>query len=38
MTQVISTTVRQVRHSMFAILSPSYRRVRRRVRAIEMLS
>ena len=36
MTQVISSTARQVRHGVFAILSPSYRRVRRRLRAIEL--
>jgi len=38
MTQAITATMRQVRHGMFALVSPSYRRVRRRVRAIELLS
>ena len=38
MTQAITATMRQVRHGMFAIVSPSYRRVRRRVRTIELLS
>ena len=38
MSQAISTTMRFVRHSMLAFVSPSFRRVRRRLRTIESLS
>ena len=37
MAQAFTATMRLVRHNMLAALSPSYRRVRRRVRAIETL-